>query len=252
MKPFLRRRSIIRALAATIAIGLAPASASASDLAPTSVMQTPTRSASAGHADLLSFLLEPVADTAQFEGRRIAIVASDGASAFELETTRDYFMDRGARVHILAPRPVERAPMVGLAGFVPPSELLTTLDYAGGRRLVAVTWYLDQVSVQDYEAVYVPNNLVDIERLGTNAQTMRFLVTAQSARLPVFVTGNAGDIVPGFGIPGATQLDSVASASPVMPTHRWQVYAGKGAFDMPQLIGALAATLAATPERETN
>jgi len=246
------RLLLVPAVAASVAISVIPALSSASDVAPSSVVETATRSRSASHGELLSFLLEPVADAAQFQGKRIAIVASDGASAFELETTRDYFMNRGARVHVLAPRPIQGAPMVGLAGFVPPRELLATLDYTGEQRLIAVTWYLDQVKAQDYDAVYVPNSLTDIERLGTNGQTMRFLIAAQAARLPVFVTGNGRDIVPGFEIPGVAQLDSAASASPVTPARHWQVYAGQGAFDMPQLIGALAATLAATPDREIN
>jgi hypothetical protein len=162
-------------------------------------------------------------------------------------------MDRGARVHILAPRPAEGAPMVGLAGFVPPRELLTTLDYAGERRLTAVTSYLDQVKPQDYDAIYVPNNLKDIERLATNSQTILFLVAAQAARHPIFVTGNARAIVPGLDIAGAAQpLDSITPASPAMQDRRWQIYAGQDAFDMPQLIGALAATLAGSQRRQIN
>jgi putative intracellular protease/amidase len=237
-------------IAASAAIGVVPALSHASDWASSNTAEIATHSSSVAHAELLRFLLEPVVDPAQFEGRRIAIVASDGASHFELEITRDYFMDRGARVHVLAPRPIERAPMVGLAGSVPPRELLTTLDYAGERRLVAVTWYLDQAKPQDYDAIFVPNNLQDIERLRTNGQTIRFLVAAQAAHRPIFVTGNGRAIVPGLEIAGATQLDSVAFASPVTQTGQPRVYAAQDAFDMPQLVAALAATLAATPDRE--
>ena len=81
---------------------------------------------------------------------------------------------------------------------------------------------------------------------------MRFLITAQGAHLPIFVTGNAKAIVPGFEISRATQLDSIPSAPPAAQTRQWQVYTGQDAFDMPQLIGALAARLAAAPEREIN
>jgi len=249
----LLNRLLIAPVAASIAIGVGPAPSSASDFAPSHVIENTTSSGAAAHGELVSFLMEPVVNPVQFEGKRIAIVASDGASAFELETTRDYFMDRGARVHILAPRPAEGAPMVGLAGFVPPRELLTTLDYAGERRLTAVTWYLDQVKPQDYDAIYVPNNLTDIERLAANAQTIRFLVAAQAARHPIFVTGNARAIVPGLDIPVATQLpESVPYLTPATQSGRWQIYAARDAFDMPQLIGALAATLAAAPERKVN
>lgn len=246
------RLLITPAIAASIAIGAIPAPSSASDLAPSSVVETATRTGAAAHGDLLRFLLEPVADTDEFEGRRVAIIASDGASAFELETTRDYFMDRGARVHILTPRPIDGAPMVGLAGFATPRQLLATLDYAGERRLVAVTWYLDQVDPQDYDAIYVPNNLSDIGGLASNGQTMRFLITAQGAHLPIFVSGNASAILPGFEISGTPQPDSAPSAPPAARSRQWQVYSGQDAFDMPQLIGALAARLAAAPEREIN
>lgn len=241
-------RLIIPLLGAALAIGLAPAASGASDPAAHDAMQTLTRSTSVQHGELMSFLLEPVEDPALFDGKRIAIIASDGASAFELETTRDYFMDRGARVHVLAPRPVQRAPMFGLAGFVPPTELLTTHDYAGSRRLVAVTWYLDQVAVQDYDAIYVPNNLENIERLGSNGQTIRFLVAAQSAGRPIFVTGNAVAVIPGLDIPRTSRIGSTAA----MQARYWQVYAGHSAFDMPQLIAALAGTLAAAPNRAIN
>jgi hypothetical protein len=37
-----------------------------------------------------------------------------------------------------------------------------------------------------------------------------------------------------------------------MQARYWRVYATDGAFDMPQLIGAIADTLAATPNREIN
>lgn len=242
----LRRRLLVPAFAAALAIGLIPASGSASGWGPHSANQTAARSHSASHAQLLEFLLEPVVDSARFAGKRIAILASDGASAFELEITRDYFIDRGARVHILAPRPVQRAPMVGLAAFVAPTDLLTTFDYAGGRRLIAVTWYLDQVSARDYDAVYVPNNLEDIGPVRTNGQFMRFLLAARSAHRPVFVTGNAGAAIPGL------ETEPAADAVPVVPTQHWQLYAGQGAFDMPQLIGALAATLGGMPSQRIN
>ncbi len=238
--------------AALLAASVIPAQSSASDLAPSNVLESAIHTPSAAHGDLLRFLMQPVGDSTEFESKRIAIVASDGASAFELELTRDYFMNRGARVHILAPRPVEGAPMVGLAGFVPPRELLTTLDYAGERRLATVTWYLDQVKPQDYDAIYVPNNLTDIERLASNSQTIRFLITAQGTQRPIFVTGNGRASVPDFEISGLTRPASVASANPPAQIRQWRVYAGEDAFDMPELIGALAATLTATPAREIN
>ena len=239
----LSRLSIAAAISASAAVAAISLPASASDVARTNVVDTRPQSGAAAHGDLMRFLLEPVADVNAFQGKRVAIIASEGASAFELETTRDYFMDRGASVHILAPRPADRAPLVGLAGFTPPRELLTLLDYAGERRLVAVTWYLDQVNPQDYDALYVPNNLGDIQRFAANSQALRFMITAQVTHLPIFVSGNAKAVVPGLALSGA--FDAAATAGPASRTSRPPVYTSEDAFDMPQLIGALAATLAA-------
>jgi hypothetical protein len=232
-----RRLLLIPAIAAAISLVSVPALAS--DTAPSRIVQPAARSAGAGHDGLLEFLLQPVGDPVQFEGKRVAIVASNGASAFELETTRDYFVRRGAHVDVLAPRPAESATIMGLAGFMPPRESLTALDYAGQQRVIAVTWYLDQVGPQAYDAVYVPNNLQGIEQLATNPQTLRFLVAAQGAQRAVFVSGNARAIVYGLEVPDTT-------------AHQWRVYAGQNAFDIPELIGALADVLIATPDRGIN
>jgi putative intracellular protease/amidase len=244
------RLLIAPAIAAALSFVSVPSHAS--DLASSRIVEPAVHSGGAAHTDLMYFLLQPVEDPAQFEGRRVAIVASDGASAFELETTRDYFSSRGARVDVLAPRPAGSATIVGLAGFVPPREALAALDYAGPRRAVAVTWYLDQVRPQSYDAVYVPNHLEGIEQLGANAQAMRFLIAVRAAQRPIFVTGNANAIVPGWVAADTFHATSIASTKPVALTQQWQVYAAQGAFDIPQLIGALAAVLTATEEGNVN
>lgn len=244
-------RSPLIAAAIAAAFSLVSVPAHASDVASSRIVEPAAHSGGAAHTELMYFLLQPVDDPAQFEGKRVAIVAGDGASAFELETTRDYFTSRGALVDVLAPRPAGSATIVGLAGFVPPHESLAALDYAGPRRAIAVTWYLDQVRPRDYDAVYVPNHLEGIEQLGANAQAIRFLIVARAAQRPIFVTGNANTIVPEW-IAATSRSTSIASTKPVALTQQWQVYAGQGAFDMPQLIGALAAVLTATEDNQVN
>ena len=230
------RNSVIAALAVLFAIAFTPAPASSSDTAPRRVDDSAARAAHASHAELMEFLMQPVADSAEFEGKRVAIVLNDGASAFEVETTRDYFMDRGARVHILTPRPAERDYPAGLASFVPPTELLSTVDYAGNERGVAVTWYLDQVKPSGYDAVYVPNNLRDMQRLRTNSQAIRFLLSANAAARPIFVSGNGKTVVPGL----AFAVDMQSEGGVLQPG---KVYVGQGAYDMPKLIEVLAVAL---------
>jgi hypothetical protein len=99
----------------------------------------------------------------------------------------------------------------------------------------------------------VPNNLEGIDRLRTNGQTMRFLIAAQISGRPLFVTGNADTIVRGLTISNSPQQDREALAiRSARLAPRWQVYIGRDAFDMPRLIGALAAALATTPDHTVN
>jgi hypothetical protein len=235
MDPF-KRNSVIAAVAAVFAITFAPVPASSSDTTPRRADDSAVQASHTSHAELMEFLMQPVADSAQFEGKRVAIVLNEGASAFEVETTRDYFMDRGARVHILTPRPAERDYPAGLASFVPPTDVLSTVDYAGNERAVPVTWYLDQVKPADYDAVYVPNNLRDMQRLRTNSQAIRFLLGANAAARPIFVSGNGKTVVPGL----AFAIDMQSEGSALQPG---KVYVGQGAYDMPKLIEVLAVAL---------
>ena len=247
-----KRTLIGSAIAALAILILCPAPSGASEPGPGTVALSNAHTGRSSHAELTHFLLQPVTDPVQFAGKRIAIVASDGASAFELETARDYFMDRDARVHILTPRPLDNPHTLGMAALVPPHELISTLDYANRTRVVAVTWYLDQVDSADYDAVYVPNNLRDVQRLGSNAQVIRFLVGARAQARPIFVTGNAISVVPGLELAANPQSDGGTLQQVVLSVQAGDVYVGEGAFDMPRLIGALAATLTAKPAAGSN
>jgi protease I len=237
------------AVAAAFAMIAASAPVGASDTAPSHIRDGAVHAPSAAHGDLLRFLMQPVTNSEEFKGKRVAIVLTEGASAFELETTRDYFMDRGARVHILTPRPVARAYTIGLANSVPPTEVLSTLDYAGQQRLVAVTWYLDQVRPEDYDAIYVPNNLRDMQGLRTSSQAIRFLLGASAAARPIFVTGNGKTVVPGLAFALDVQSDGGALLEAVQAG---KVYVGQDAYDMPKLIEVLAVSLAGQASAEAN
>jgi putative intracellular protease/amidase len=192
---------------------------------PSSVLSSTAPAQASTHDALLRFIKKPVADTQEFAGRRVAIVATDGVSTFELESIRDYLLARGANVDIVTPRPVTVAHLIGMAAQARPQASVATVDYAGEKTLVAVSRYVDQVRPQDYDAVYLPDNRDDMQRLHTNSDTIALLLAAQRIALPTFVIGNAATVMP-------------ASAQPVAGN----VYAAKGALDMPQMIDAMAAT----------
>ncbi len=219
------RTLIAAAVAAASWLAFSAAPANASEAMPSSVLSSTAPAQDSTHEGLLRFIEKPVADTQEFAGRQIAIVATDGASTFELESIRDYLVARGANVDIVTPRPVDVPHLIGMAAHARPQGSVATVDYAGEKTLVVVTRYVDQVEPQNYDAVYLPDNRDDMQRLHTNSDTIALLLAAQRIALPIFVIGNAASVMP-------ASAQSVAG----------NVYAARGALDMPQMIDAMVAT----------
>lgn len=219
------RTLIATAVGATGWLTLLGSTANASEAMPSSVLSSTAPVHTSTHEALLGFIKKPVADAQEFAGRQVAIVATDGASTFELESIRDYLVARGASVDVVTPRPVAVPRVIGMAAGARPQGFVATVDYAGEKTLVAVSRYVDQVKPQNYDAVYLPDNRDDMQRLHTNGDTIALLLAAQRIALPTFVIGNAAGVMP-------------ASAQAVAGN----VYAAKGALDMPQIIDAMVAT----------
>lgn len=221
------RALIISVVTALTVMAVLPSQARAREITPI-VFAEAAKSDTEKHSSLLQLLVEPAANPSQFVDRRIAIVASDGASAFELANTRDYFLNRGARVDILAARPVDAFTVIGLAADVHLLQQISTVNYAGGMRPVTGTRYVDQVKPEEYDVFYFPNNLEDIRSLSANSDTIRLVLRVAKSGRPMFATGNAGALL------------SMLPAKWVSAAH---VTNGDRRFAWPQTIDAIVGVL---------
>jgi putative intracellular protease/amidase len=193
----------------------------------------------ARHGELIQFMLEAPEDPGQFADRHIAIVAGDGASAFEVEAFRDFFMDRGAHVDLLAPRPSAMPSGLSVADTAPSQQLVWMLDFVGEPRPHLITRYVEEVSARNYDAVFVANGLTPQYDAVADVQVSRFLREARDARLKVVAIGAAER--------------SLAASPRVLPTGQSSSSDAKDwAFDLPEAARALATALAACPPTHAN
>jgi putative intracellular protease/amidase len=191
------------------------------------------------HGELIRFMLEAPEDSGQFADRHIAVVAGDGASAFEVEAFRDFFMDRGAHVHLLAPRPAAAPSGAGVSQAALSQQLIWMLDFFGEPRPHLITHYVDEVRARDYDAVFVANGLTAQYALVSDAHIGRFLRDAGDAHLKVVAIGAAERRL------AASPQVSPASQPSADDAKDW-------AFDLPEAARSLASALAACPSTHAN
>jgi protease I len=209
------------------------------------------------HMDLMSFLLQRVDDATLLRGYRIAILATDGVDGFDLEVPRNFLIERGASVQVLAPR----APLVlqatGSGARIQPKTTLSVLDPSGEERVAGFDGFVEHARAVEYDAAYLPGN-----RAGSTGsaspQTIAFLREAVRAGKPVFATGNAPLILLEAGLldgqratgEPATLLrlalsSAIAVDAPLVSAGA--IHTSRNAFDIPALMRSMVDTLLARP-----
>jgi protease I len=204
------------------------------------------------HAKLMQFLLQPVEDPNQLRGRRVAILAADGVDGFDLDVPRSFLAERGAVVHILVPRLPKVLQAAGSGAVIKARTQISVLEPSGEQDTASFDRFLDQVSPADYDVVYLPGHLG--AAAGVNDGTsIAFLQEAARAGKSIFAAGNAPLVLLQAGLlEGGPGADDSASTEAVTRAARTaagnaSVYSSRDAFDMPELMAMLVATLLARP-----
>jgi protease I len=221
----------------------APVHANPMDRAVAPLSAPAVEAADDAHGDLLRFLLEAVDDPTALQGARVAIVATDGADGFELEVPRRYLAERGALVHVVAPR----RPL----GAVP--DALHIVNPSGEEGATTIDRFLDEVAVLDYDAVYLPGHRLATPALESE-ESLAFLQQSVHAGRPVFAIANAPLLLLQAGLlerrraTGDAQTFlrlafSNARATDASLVIDGPIYTSRDAFDMPQLMRRLVAEL---------
>jgi hypothetical protein len=141
---------------------------------------------SVNHEELMQLLSSAPQNSAQFAGRRIAIVAGNGASGFEVATIYDYLTERGAKVDLLAPRSASVAPAQ-----IAVKAIDLVFAMAGECQKQLVTLYVDEARALDYDAVFLPNGLKASYRATGDLEVFSFLREARQQNLKIVAVGAA-------------------------------------------------------------
>jgi protease I len=188
------------------------------------------------HARLLRFLLESADNPHELKGVRVAILAGDSVDGFDLEVPRRHLQERGATVHVIAPRLVA-------AGS---DRLLHVINPSGEEDQAAFDRFVDEAAPRDYHAVYLPSHR-DLNPGLTGRESQAFLQQAVRAGRPVFAIGNAPLLLLQAGLLERTRATgdaatflrlalSNASATDAPLVDDKSIYTSRDAFDMPLLM----------------
>lgn len=213
---------------------------------------TQTIRAEQSHAALMQFLLQQVDDPQQLNGYRVAILAADGVDGFDLEVPRHFLAERGATVHVIAARR-GASHATGAADGNAARDEITVVNPSGEPDSTAFDRFVDQVSAEDYDAIYLPGYQIfsdDLDR----PSAAGFVQDAAHAGKSIFATGNSAVILLEAGLltgggtpPGGTPTPRLPGKNEARPVGEGVVHTSRDAFDMPALIGKMIATLLARP-----
>lgn len=211
------------------------------------------------HVLLTQFLLQDVERPEQLAGYRIAILATDGVDGFDLEVPRRFLTERGATVHVIAPRPPSVVRATGSGAVIRQRTHLTVLDPSGEREQAPIDRFLDQVAAQGYDLIYVPGHRGAVDALAEHDGTA-FLQAFARAGKPVFSSDNALRVIARAGLlAGLLERRGHTGAEATLPGPAYTtmtdvppgtiagVYVSRDAFEMPLLMNRLVEILVAQP-----
>ena len=137
------------------------------------------------NSELRELITKTPRDRRLYGGRRVAVVATDGVEEIELTATLQYFRDRGATAHLLAPGKPEYPPRFGVQ--IPAIRdthilMIRYMDFGGW---ITFDRKIEDVAAADYDAVIVPGGAWNPDTLRANTHVLAFLNAMSQAGKPV-------------------------------------------------------------------
>ena len=130
--------------------------------------------------------------TARLDGKRVAILATDGFEQAELFTPRDALREAGADVDLISLKIGE------IQGF----------DHITPDKRAAVDLSLDQADAEDYDALVLPGGANNPDRLRIEPKALDFVRAFAKARKPMGVICHAPWILINAGVAEGRKLTS--------------------------------------------
>ncbi|WP_082116226.1 type 1 glutamine amidotransferase domain-containing protein [Hymenobacter terrenus] len=142
-------------------------------------------SAGADENEALRALLLETPNPTQLRGQRFAILSTDGVEELELTVPYQYLGERGATVHLIAPRKPAFPAKFGLAFPTIRATHILTVHYMENAGWARIDRFMDEVSAADYDAVIVPGGAWNPDALRVDADALAFLRAMNEQGKPI-------------------------------------------------------------------
>lgn len=121
------------------------------------------------------------ANPAEFAGKKIAVISTDGVEEIELTTVLHHFKSRGASVHLIAPKKPSYPNHLGLQIPELRATHIVTIHYIETAGWIAFDKTLDQVTVSDYDAFIIPGGSWNPDALRADSKVTGIVSAAAKA-----------------------------------------------------------------------
>lgn len=138
-----------------------------------------------GNERLLEFMTERPGDPKQLAGKRVGIIATHGVEETEVSIPRKWFEARGASCDLLSPNHIEYAPAFGIQFPDIAKTHVLAIQFTHNSGWIPVDARIEEASVDDYDAVYVPGGAWNPDQLRVNPAVLEFLQAFQRTGKPV-------------------------------------------------------------------
>ncbi|ACB96209.1 DJ-1/PfpI family protein [Beijerinckia indica] len=138
-----------------------------------------------GNEHLLKFMTEEPEDPNRFKGKRIGIIATHGVEETEISIPRKWFEERGATCHLVSPNHIEYGATFGIQFPEIAKTHVLAIQFTENSGWIPIDARIEEVSVEDYDAVYVPGGAWNPDQLRVNPAVLKYLQDFQSTGKPV-------------------------------------------------------------------
>lgn len=207
-----------------------------------------------GNEHLLKFMTEEADNPERYKGKRIAIVATHGVEETEITIPRKWLEARGATVDIVSPAHVDYPEDLGIQFPEIAKTHILAIQFTTNSGWFQIDKTLEDVSVEDYDALFVPGGAWNPDVLRGNENVLNYLRAFQKTGKPMGALCHGPQVFLSAGITkgrtatgywpiqsdlangGANVIDEPVAIDENVITSRF-------IYDIPQFIGAIVERL---------
>jgi protease I len=210
-----------------------------------------------GNEHLLALMTEPVADPGRLAGMRVAILATHGSEEAEVIIPRSWLRSVGARVDIVAPRDPTYPARFGAQLPCVATDHILLVRFLENAGWLPVDCALDDVTVDDYDAIIIPGGAWNPDALRGNDTVLAFVRAFQATGKPVAAICHgplvlvSARLLAGRHATGVwnVQIDLTNAGATVVDQPvviDGNVITGRFVYDLPDFLEALSAQMVST------